>query len=67
MSHWRNNVEVSWARMDELWEFSDDPAALSDRVMEQLKLCLAGKCEHETLVRPKNGVKKKPNRATRSI
>jgi hypothetical protein len=47
LSHWKNKKEVSWVRMDELWELTGDPEAISDRVMEQVELCLAGGCKHK--------------------
>lgn len=67
LSHWKKEKEVSWARMDELWELSDDPDAVSERVLEQLMLCLAGKCDHEGDGSGKESGNEKTDRAVREL
>jgi hypothetical protein len=52
LSHWAGGREVSWARMDELWDLVDDPGAMIDSLEVQLGDCLMGKCIHGELFVP---------------
>lgn len=62
LSHWKNKKEVSWEKMDEIWEMSDDPEAVTEAVVERLRLRLAGKCDNQgTGVSVDDGGKKSEN------
>lgn len=52
LSHWSGGAEVSWVRVDELWDVIDDPEAVSERVRERLHECLEGRCLHHGLLTP---------------
>ena len=67
LSHWKNKKEVSWGKMDEIWEISDDPEAVTESVKEQLRLCLAGKCDHKGPGVSDDGGGKKSKSAVRQL
>lgn len=65
LSHWVGGREVLWARMDEIWEWVDDPEAVADTLRAQLRECLAGTCAHAEFYEPDAGDIRAPGETTK--
>ncbi|UCF78806.1 MAG: hypothetical protein JSW03_00560 [Candidatus Eiseniibacteriota bacterium] len=65
LSHWKEGREISWAKVEEIWDFIDYPEAAEDTLRGRLDRCLAGTCRHDELSMPDSSSVRAPGDTTK--